>query len=139
MQTRKTYSKGIYEENRETLKNSATFKYHQYKKRHKEVNGILTTYDWIYGVAQFAAAFLAVIAVLIALTMFRKAEEKPLKAWKFLLLGVIFFAVEEVVGALETFGVLETQYLTHVIPGIIIGLLITALVIQTNIARGWLK
>jgi len=103
------------------------------------VNGILTTYDWIYGVAQFAAAFLAVIAMFIALTMFKKAEEKPLKAWKFLLFGVIFFAIEEVVGALQTFGVYETPYLTHVIPGIIMGFLITALVIQTNIARGWLK
>lgn len=103
------------------------------------MNGILTTYDWIYGVAQFAAAFLAIIAAFIAATMLKKAEEKPLKAWVFLLLGVIFFAIEEVIGALKTFGIFETQYLTHVIPGIIMGLLITALVVQTNIARGWLK
>lgn len=103
------------------------------------MNYILTTYDWIYGVAQFAAGFLAVIAAFIALTMFRKAEQKPLKAWIYLLIGVIFFAIEEVIGALKTFGIFETQYLTHVIPGIIMALLITALVVQTNIARGWLK
>lgn len=100
---------------------------------------ILSIYDWIYGIAQLAAGFLAIIAATIALTMFEKSNQKLLRAWKFLLIAVLFFALEEVIGALKTFGTYITPHLTHAIPGIILGLLITALVIQTNINRGWLR
>ncbi|MBN1644809.1 hypothetical protein JW851_02060 [Candidatus Woesearchaeota archaeon] len=103
------------------------------------MNSILLIYDWVYGIAQLSAGFLAIIAAGIALTMFKKSETKLLRAWKFLLIAVLFFAIEEVIGALKTFGIYITPHLTHVIPGIILGLLITALIIQININRGWLK
>ncbi len=103
------------------------------------MNTILSPYDWIYGVAQLAAGFLAIIAAIIAVTMFGKSETKLLRAWKFLLIAVLFFAIEEIIGALKTFGIYITPHLTHVIPGIILGLLITALIIQININRGWLR
>ena len=71
--------------------------------------------------------------------MFSQSWKKPLRAWKFLLVAVLFFAAEEVIGALKTFGIYITPHLTHVIPGIILGLLIAAIVIQININKGWLK
>ncbi|MBW2978887.1 hypothetical protein KY304_02130 [Candidatus Woesearchaeota archaeon] len=103
------------------------------------MNTILSSYDWVYGIAQLAAGFLAIIAAIIAMTMFGKSNTKLLRAWKFLLIAVLVFAIEEVIGAMKTFGIYVTPHLTHIIPGIILGLLITALIIQININRGWLK
>jgi hypothetical protein len=103
------------------------------------VNQILSPYDWIYGIAQLAAGFLAIISAIIAMTMFGRSETRHLRAWKFLLLAVLFFAAEEIIGAMKTFGIYVTPHLTHIIPGIILGLLITALIIQININRGWLR
>jgi len=71
--------------------------------------------------------------------MFEKAQKKPLRAWKFLLIAVLFFALEEVIGALKTFGIYITPHLTHVIPGIILGLLIAAILIQINVNKGCYK
>ncbi len=101
---------------------------------------VLTLYDWAYGIAQFAAAFLSVVAGLIALTIFHKAfQRKILKAWRYLIPALLLFMVVEVVGALKTFGVYSTPYLTHVLTGIILAFLIVALVVQTNIKKGWVE
>ncbi len=101
---------------------------------------MLTVYDWTYGIAQFAAAFLSVIAGLIALTIFKKAfQKKMLKAWRYLIPALVLFAVVEVVGALKTFGVYSTPYLTHILTGFILFFLIISLIIQTNIKRGWIS
>ena len=99
-----------------------------------------TTYDWIYGIAQFSAAFLSVIAGIIALTMFRAArEQKHLRSWRYLLIGLILFAVEEVLGALKTFGIYSTPHLTHVIPFFILLFVMAGVVSQISITKGWLE
>lgn len=101
---------------------------------------VLTLYDWAYGIAQLAAAFLSVIAGLIALTIFYKSfKVKILRAWRYLIPALVLFAVVEVVGALKTFGVYSTPYLTHLITGLILVFLIAAIVVQTNIKMGWIK
>lgn len=101
---------------------------------------VLTLYDWAYGIAQFAAAFLSVVAGLVALTIFHKAfQRKILKAWRYLIPALVFFTIVEVVGALKTFGIYSTPYLTHILTGVILVFLIIALVIQTNIKRGWME
>ena len=54
---------------------------------------------------QLAAAFLAIIAGFIALSLFSVARKKAgLAAWRFLLAALVVFVVVEVVGALRTFG-----------------------------------
>ena len=98
---------------------------------------VLTVYDWVYGSAQLGAMFLAIIAGLIAASMFRVSRKtKTLQAWKYLIPALILFAVEEVVGALQTFGVYSTPHLTHVIPSFILIFLIASLIKQIEINRG---
>lgn len=99
-----------------------------------------TAYDWIYGIAQFSAAFLSIIAGIIALTMFKAArEQKLLKSWQYLLIALLLFAVEEVIGALQTFGIYSTPHLTHVLPFFILLFVIAAVITQINIAKGWVE
>lgn len=101
---------------------------------------MFTAYEWVYGIAQFAAAFLSVIAAIIALGMFKAAREhKSLRSWRFLLVGLLIFAVEEVIGALKTFGIYSTPHLTHVIPFFILLFVIAAVIAQINITKGWLE
>ena len=99
-----------------------------------------TTYDWIYGVAQFAAAFLSVVAGIIAISMFAAAKKYSyLASWRYLGIALILFAVEEVVGALKTFGIYSTPHLTHVLPFFVLLFVIIAVIVQINITKGWIK
>ncbi len=99
---------------------------------------MLTTYDWIYGSGQIGSVILSFVAGIIALTMFRQARQrKSLRAWRYLLWALVFFAVEELVGALKTFGIWSTPWLTHVIPSIILAFLIIALIIQIQVTKGY--
>jgi hypothetical protein len=69
--------------------------------------------------------------------MYKAAKQrKALRAWRFMLWALIFFALEEVVGALKTFGGWSTPWLTHVIPSIILALLIAALIVQIQVTKG---
>lgn len=98
---------------------------------------MLTTYDWIYGSGQIGAVVLAIIAGIIALSMFQHARQrKLLKAWKWLIPALVLFAIEEIFGALRTFGIYSNPWITHIIPSIILAFLITALVVQNNILKG---
>lgn len=100
-------------------------------------NITLTTYDWVLGVSEIAAVFLSIVAGIIALSLFKAAfKEKDLKAWRFLIFALVFFAINEAVGALKSFGVYSTPHLTHVIPGIVLAFVIAALVNQIYINRG---
>ena len=101
---------------------------------------MFTTYEWIYGIAQFSAGFLSVVAGIIALSMLKTAREhKTLRSWRFLIIALLLFAVEEVVGALKTFGIYSTPHLTHVLPFFILLFVIIAVIVQTNITKGWLE
>ena len=100
---------------------------------------MLSTYDWVYGIAQLAAGFLSIIAAIIAISMFKKSEHKYLKAWKLLIPALLFFTIEEVIGSLKTFGIYVTPHLTHIIPFFVLVFLIAALIVQMNILRGWFE
>ena len=104
------------------------------------MNYILTTYDWVYGIAQLAAAILSIFAGLIALQFFMQStKRKNLAAWRYLAVALILFTIEELLGTLATFGVFSTEYLTHIVPTFILGFLIAALTTQININKGCLK
>ncbi len=99
---------------------------------------MLTTYDWVYGSCQIGAVLLSIIAGIIAVSMLSQASKrKQLRAWPYLLWALLFFAIEEILGALKTFGIYSTPWLTHVVPGIILAFLITALVIQIQVTKGY--
>jgi len=102
---------------------------------------MFTIYDWIYGIAQFSASFLAIIAILISVSLFKSAWQlKIMGAWKYLLFALILFAFEEIAGGLKTFGVIaHLPFITHIIPTFILGLLIAGLIVQIDIKRGWIR
>ncbi len=91
--------------------------------------------DYITGVLQIATLFLAIVAGFIAASLYKSSGKKEFAAWKPLIAALIFFSLEEVVAALRSFGIYESPFLTHVIPSIILGLLIWAIVLQMDIAR----
>jgi len=98
---------------------------------------VLTTYDWIYGSGQIGAVILSLLAGCIALSMFKLSRErKLLRAWRYMIWALVLFVVVETVGALRTFGIWSSPWLTHVLAGIILALLITALIVQINVTRG---
>jgi hypothetical protein len=109
----------------------------------KEVHVVFTVYDWIYGVAQIAAGVLAIIGGGLSIEMFRSSAITEMRAWRFVLLGLIFFILEEIIGGLRTFGIVPStgvwSFIVHVIVTGILGFLIAALVVQLQINRGWLR
>ena len=102
---------------------------------------VLTPYDWIYGIAQSSAAFLSIGVAILSISLFRISfQKKVLRAWAFLLFALLLFVAEEIFGALKTFGIVtKLPFITHIIPSVILGLLITSLIIQINVNRGWMK
>ena len=98
---------------------------------------MFTIYDWAYGISQIAAGFLAIVAGLLAIWVFGIVKPHTrLGAWRYLLVAVVLFTVEEVLGAFAAFGVYSTPYLTHIIPGFILAFLIAAVIKQIYINKG---
>src|SRR3989344_7064699 len=99
---------------------------------------MLSMYDYALGTAQIASVFLMIVAGIIALTMFHISHKQAdLKAWKWIIIALVLFAIEEILGALKSFGIFSTPYLTHIVPSFILIFLITALVVQLQVNRGW--
>ncbi|MBI4150839.1 hypothetical protein HY492_01815 [Candidatus Woesearchaeota archaeon] len=98
----------------------------------------LGIYDYVYGIAQLAAGFLAVIAGFIALTLFKSAHaRKDLRAWIYLLPALVLFVIVEIIGALHAFGVQVAPYWTHILVSVILGFVIIALATQIHVNKGW--
>lgn len=104
---------------------------------------MLSFYDWLYGVAQLAVGFLAVIAGFICISVFVGAKSKTQRAWRPLIIALILFVMGQIIGGLRTFGIVPNtgvwSYAVHVLVTGILGLLIMSLAIQININRGWLR
>ncbi len=97
----------------------------------------LTPYDWIYGITQLATVVLSIVAGFIAITMFQQAAQKKyLAAWRPLIIALVLFVVEELLGILRTFGIWSNPWITHVVPSFILVFLIASLLKQINIVRG---
>lgn len=100
----------------------------------------LTAYDWLYGIAQISTAILSIVAGYIAISMIHHTrKQKLLGGWKLLIWGLVSFAIVIVLGALKTFGIFSTTFLTHIMVSVVLGFLIAALVIQIQINKGWIK
>ena len=98
---------------------------------------VLTTYDWFYGTATIAVVFLAIVAGILAMSLFKAAfKRKELHAWRFLIFALVSFAAVEVFGVLKIFSIYITPHLTHVIAGVVLAFVIASLVNQIYINRG---
>ena len=86
------------------------------------------------GLLKIANLVLALIAGVIAISLFRISHQRhELRAWKILIIALVFFAVQEILGALRAFDIYSSPFLTHIVPSVILGLLIYALAIQLHI------
>ncbi len=91
--------------------------------------------EFITGVLQVANFFLAIVAGLIAASLFEISAKKELRAWKPLAIALVFFALEQVFGGLRSFGIYQNPWITHIIPSIILGFLIYSLALQLEVVK----
>lgn len=93
--------------------------------------------QYLEGILKIANLILAFIAGVIGLSLIRVSRKrKELKAWVLLTTALVFFAIQEILGALRAFKIFETPYLTHIVPTVILVFLIIALYQQINIQKG---
>lgn len=93
--------------------------------------------SYIEGILKIANLFLALVAGGIALSMFSHAwKNKELRAWKALIIALILFVVQQVLGALRAFGVYKSPYLTHINVSVLLAFLIWALILQIGVVKG---
>ncbi len=101
---------------------------------------ILSLYDWVYGIAQLGAVVLALIAGAFTFALFQMSSRfGHLRAWKPLLIALLLFVVEEIIGALRTFGVHHNEWITHVIPSFILVFMMYSLIQQILIVNGGMR
>jgi len=87
--------------------------------------------QYLEGILNIANVFLAIVAGFIAISLFNISRKRNrLKPWKILIIALVFFAVQEMLYALKVFNIYSTSYLTHIVPTVILGLLIYALILQ---------
>ena len=90
----------------------------------------------IEGIIKIANVVLSLVAGFLALSLFKISHHrKELKPWKLLIASLVLFVVQEILGALRAFQIYETPYLTHIVPTLILGLLVWALVLQIRITK----
>jgi uncharacterized membrane protein YfcA len=93
--------------------------------------------ETLTGTLEISAALLSLIAAILAISIFKVSHRnRELRAWKYIIVGLIFFMAGEIFGALNSFNIYQTIFLTHIIPTAILGLLITALVIEIHYVEG---
>ena len=93
--------------------------------------------QYLEGILKIANLVLAVIAGIIGISLIKiSRKKKELNAWVLLVIALIFFAVQEILGALRAFKIFESPYLTHIVPTVIMVLLVLALVKQISIHKG---
>lgn len=96
--------------------------------------------EYLEGLLKIANVFLSVVAGIIAITLFKVSEQKKnLKPWNYLIIVLVLFAVQMILGALRAFEIFESPYLTHIIPTIMLAFLIIALILQIQVQRACAK
>ena len=106
----------------------------------KEVNEItLTFYDWIYGTAQIAAVFLAIVALFVSAGVLKAQKKTEFIALKMLFAVLVLFTINEILGALDTFDILQPTFWSFLLSSFVFLFFIVALVFQILAKKGWLK
>lgn len=91
---------------------------------------------YLDGILKIANLVLAFVAGIIGISLIRVSRKrKHLNAWVWLIIALIFFAIQMVLGALRAFRIYESPYLTHIVPTLIVGFLVIALIKQLDFQR----
>ena len=92
--------------------------------------------QYLEGILKVANLVLALVAGIISISLIKiSRKRKELNAWVILIIALIFFAIQMILGALRAFKIFESLYLTHIIPTVILILLIIALIKQMHIQK----
>ena len=96
--------------------------------------------QYLEGILKIANLFLAIVAGIIGISLFRalhknRRKKQEQKVWRFLIVALVFFAIQMILGALRAFNIFESPFLTHIVPTVILAFLIVALVIRINISK----
>jgi len=92
--------------------------------------------EYIEGIIKIANVFLAIVAGIIAISLFKVSHKrKELQPWRLLIVALVFFSIQEILGALRAFRIFESPYLTHIIPTAMLVLLLSAIILQINITK----
>ncbi|MBR9699469.1 hypothetical protein GOV09_03380 [Candidatus Woesearchaeota archaeon] len=89
--------------------------------------------EFVEGLLKITNVVLSLGAGYIALKLFVFSKEKRLMAWQPLIFALVFFVVQEILGALRAFNIYSSPFLTHVVPSVILAFLIYALALQIHI------
>ena len=99
--------------------------------------GMLDGIQYLEGIIKIANVFLSLVAGIIALSLFHVSHrKKELRPWKLLIIALVLFVFQEILGALRAFKIFESPFLTHVIPTGILALLLAAVLLQIHILKG---
>lgn len=92
--------------------------------------------EYIEGIIKIANVFLAIVAGIIALSLFHISHKRrELRPWRLLIIALVFFVFQEIFGALRSFRIFESPYLTHIIPTAMLALVLSAIILQIDIAK----
>jgi len=90
--------------------------------------------EFIEGILKIANVVLSLVAAVISIKLFGLIGKKErLQPWKAIVVALIFFIIQEILGILRAFNIFESSYLTNVVPAFILGALIWALILQINL------
>jgi len=93
--------------------------------------------EYLEGILKIANLVLAVVAGVVGVGLIKISRmKKELNAWIWLIVALILFGIQEILGALRAFNIYENPYLTHIIPTLILASLIIALVKQIYLHKG---
>ena len=99
----------------------------------------LTALQFIEGILKIANLFLIVIAAVIAAGMFKAFGKRDMRKealpWRLLIIVLILLTVQTILGALRAFLIWDPGAITRVIPTVMLGLIIWALVLNINMKK----
>jgi hypothetical protein len=93
---------------------------------------------YLEGVFQIANLFLSITAIILSIMLFGQYHTRELRPFKYLMVALILFDIELIFGALRSFRIYENAFITHVLPGFILGILMLAIYMEIRI-RGEAK
>ncbi len=102
---------------------------------------MLVDENFLFGLLQIAGLFLALVAGVIGISLFKFFHQKrELWSWKILILALLVYTVHKFFGALDAFNVYQTAtgWMSQVFPVFIQGFVLWALILEIYIAaRKW--
>ena len=85
-------------------------------------------FEWAYGSTQAGAAFLALVALVLALILLRRAVQDG--AWKLFCAVLILYSIREFLQALDTFGIATYPAATYLVTLVMLVILALSVVLR---------